>query len=81
MNMDSLRFMIVNTDDLTYEQIKNSCATNQSYMRTSIDGSKTLIKTEDSLNSCYESLDKYSHSQILTILAGEEWTSRENPSE
>tara|TARA_R100000458_G_C8127848_1_gene144072 strand:+ start:112 stop:333 length:222 start_codon:yes stop_codon:yes gene_type:complete len=71
--------MIIDTDDLTHDQIKNSCASSQEYMRVSLDGSKTLIKTEDSLNSCYQELTKYSHSEILTILSTDEWVSHEDP--
>ena len=66
--------MIVNTDDLTYQQVLSSKAVNQHYMRKSVDGTKTLIKTEKPDESCYNGLTKYSHSEILDILAHTDWT-------
>ena len=44
------------------------------------DSSKALLKyscdnTPDNDPSCYSSYDKYSHSQIMAILATDEWTS------
>ena len=43
------------------------------------DSSKALLKYScdndpDNDPSCYSSYDKYSHSQIMTILASDEWT-------
>lgn len=72
--MLSLTFYIVNKDDLTYEQVLNSMAQNESYMRKSQDGTKVLIKTENSSASCYSGLTAYTHEQILTELAGTDWT-------
>tara|TARA_Y100001938_G_scaffold137444_1_gene201637 strand:- start:30989 stop:31210 length:222 start_codon:yes stop_codon:yes gene_type:complete len=68
--------MIVNTEDLTSEQLSHSKAINQHYMRKSLDGVKILIKTENPDETCYNGLTKYSHSEILTILAGEDWTKK-----
>ena len=74
MSSNSFTFMIVNTDDLTYDQVSNSKAMNLNYMRKSVDGTKTLIKTENPDESCYNGLTKYSHNEVLDILAHTDWT-------
>ncbi len=71
--MSNLTFYIVNKDDLTDEQILNSMAKNEAYMRKSQDSTKVLIKTENSSASCYSGLTAYTHEEILTELAGTDW--------
>ena len=71
--MSSLTFYIVNKDDLTYEQVLNSMAQNETYMRKSLDESKVLIKTENSSASCYSGLTPYTHEEILVELDGTNW--------
>lgn len=43
-------------------------------LRYSLDGSKTFVKFEGETPSFLEGKTQYSYSEILTILAGPEWT-------
>ena len=57
-----------NFDDLVDEE---------STSRYSLDGSKILARYEGEQPSFLSGKTAYTHSEILTILAGEEWTSNE----
>lgn len=43
-------------------------------LRYSLDGTKTFVKFEGDTPSFLEGKTQYSYSEILTILAGSEWT-------
>ena len=49
----------------------------ESYSRKSLDGSKILARYEGTQPSFLSGKTEYTHSEILTILAGDEWTSDE----
>lgn len=51
----------------------------ESYSRKSLDGSKILARFEGYTPSFLEGKTEYTHSEILTVLAGEEWTSPDGP--
>lgn len=46
-------------------------------LRYSLDGTKTFVKFEGDTPSFLEGKTQYSYSEILTILAGPDWTSEE----
>ena len=49
----------------------------ESYSRKSLDGSKILARFEGDTPSFLIGEPQYTHAEILTILAGAEWTSDE----
>ena len=46
-------------------------------LRYSLDGTKTFVKFEGDTPSFLEGKTQYSYSEILTILAGSDWTPEE----
>ena len=53
----------------------------ESYSRKSLDGSKILARFEGDTPSFLEGKTQYTHSEILTILATDEWTDPNPPGE
>ena len=43
-------------------------------LRKSVDSSKAILKWDGETPSVFSSMTTYNHSEILTILATEEWT-------
>jgi len=54
-------------------------ATSAQTLRHSLDGSKTFVKFEGSTPSFLEGKTQYDHSEILTILATDEWSDPDFP--
>lgn len=57
--------------NIDFEQVLQADADK---LRYSLDGSKTFVKFEGDTPSFLEGKTSYSHSEILTILAGSEWS-------
>jgi hypothetical protein len=71
-------YTIFNTEELDKIDFTQVLETSIDTVRKSVDGSKTFVKWEGDVPSSIESLttksEYYTHSQMLEILAGEEWT-------
>jgi len=52
--------------------------TSKQSLRLSLDGSKTILKWDGETPEVFEGMDTYTHSEILSELAGPEWTSQED---
>ena len=66
-----MRYVIINSSDLggvDFDQILTK------YPRKSLDGSKALLKFDGDTPSFLIGEPQYTHSEILPILAGAEWT-------
>lgn len=81
----SRTYVIFNTserDSIDYSQVLE---TSRDTLRTSLDGTKTFVKYEGSEPSSVSALTtisgSYTHSQILEVLAGSEWTDPNPPME
>ena len=70
-------YVIIDASEVSsvdFDQVlENSAET----LRFSVDGSKTFVKYEGDKPSFLDGKTANTHSEILTILAGEEWTSNE----
>ena len=52
--------------------------TSKQSLRLSLDGSKTILKWDGETPEVFEGMDTYTHSEILSELAGPDWTSQED---
>ena len=57
--------------DAAIESSKNT-------LRLSLDGSKTILKWDGETPEVFEGMDTFTHAEILSELAGADWTSQEN---
>ncbi len=75
------QFMIFNVSELELIDFTQVCETSIDTVRKSIDGTKTFVKWDGAIPSSVESLTTkegpYTYEEILTILAGPEWTNPE----
>jgi hypothetical protein len=46
-------------------------------LRKTLDNSKAILKWDGDTPSCFDGITTYNHSQILTELAGSDWTEAE----
>ena len=74
---ENRKWIIVNVSDITEDMIANSNQTSMHTLRKSLDNSKAILKWDGDTPSCFDGLTTYSHSQILTELAGSDWTEAE----
>lgn len=71
-------YMIFNVSEINSINFNEVMETSADTLRKSIDESKTFVKWEGSTPSTVDSLTTkegpYTHSQILSILSGPDWT-------
>ena len=71
-------YMIFNVSEINSINFNEVMETSADTLRKSIDESKTFVKWEGSTPSTIDSLTTkegpYTHSQILSILSGADWT-------
>jgi hypothetical protein len=73
-----MKYVILNTSELgtvDFSKVKEGSSDTLSY---SADGTKTFVKYEGDQPSFLNGKQEYTHSEILAILATDEWTSDEN---
>ncbi len=76
------KYVIINADEVSSVNFDQVDETSESTLRFSLDGSKTFVKFDtDTTPSFLEGKTQYTHSEILAILATDEWTSDEPPGE
>jgi len=68
-------YVILNTSELESVDFDQVLQTSDDTLRYSLDGSKFVVKFEGDTPSFLEDKTQYTHSEILTILATDEWTS------
>ena len=71
----SRQYVILNLDEIDSVDFDQVMETEASKVRKSVDKSKFFIKFEGDVPSFLEGKTIYSHSEILAILATDEWTS------
>ena len=74
MSYKNRKWVIVNISDITDEMINNAIQSSMSTLRKSLDNSKAILKWDGNTASCFDGMTTYSHSEILTELAGSDWT-------
>lgn len=73
MDYSNRRWVIISVSDITDEMISSAIQTSRGTLRKSLDGSKAILKFEGRKPTCFNGIDTYNHSQILTELRKEEW--------
>ena len=77
----SKKYVILNASDVTSIDFSKVMETSADTLRYSLDGSQTFVKFEGATPSFLDGKTQYTHSEILTILAGPEWTDPNPPGE
>ena len=67
-------YCIINSSDVSSVDFDQVFETSAETLRYSLDDSQTFVKYEGSKPRFLYGRDTYTHSEILEILAGEEWT-------
>jgi hypothetical protein len=62
-------------DNIDFSQVIE----NETTLRYSLDGTKFIVKYDGEQPSTLTGYTEYSHSEILTILAGSDWTDPNEP--
>jgi len=71
------KYVIADTSEVSGFNFDQLVDIDESYIRKSLDGSKILARYEGTQPSFLSGKTEYTHSEILAILAGNEWTSDE----
>ena len=78
----SRKYVIINADEVDSVNFSQVDETSADTVRFSVDGSKTFVKFDtDTTPSFLVGKTQYTHSEILAILATDEWTPDEPPGE
>ena len=75
------KYVIINASDVSSIDFSEVMERSVETLRYSLDGSKTFVKFRGSTPSFLEGKTQYDHSEILTILATDEWTDPNPPGE
>lgn len=67
-------YVIINSSDVSSVDFSKVAETSADTLRYSLDGSKTFVKFEGDAPAFLEEKTQYTHSEILDILATEEWS-------
>jgi len=71
------KYVIANSSEASGFDFAQLIDIDESYSRKSLDGSKILTRYEDGQPSFLWGKTEYTHSEILEVLATDEWTSDE----
>jgi len=69
-----MKYVIVNTSEVSLIDFSKVSNTSENMIRYSLDGTKTFVKYEGDQPSFLSDKQEYTHSEILAILEGDEWT-------
>jgi len=75
--MNNRTYVIVDSSEVSSVDFDQVMQTSADKLRYSLDGSKALLKYEGDQPSFLSGKQEYTHSEILAILATDEWTSDE----
>jgi len=70
-------YCIIDASDVSSVDFDQVAETSADTLRYSVDGTKTFVKYEGTQPSFLSGKTEYTHSEILSILSGPEWTSGE----
>ena len=75
---DNRHYMIFNVNEIDAIDFDTVLETSSETLRISVDGTRSFVKWEGEMPECVSTLGTkegpYSHSEILEILSGEDWT-------
>jgi hypothetical protein len=72
-------YVIIDASEVSSVDFDQVLETSAETLRFSVDGTKTFVKFEGETPSFLEGKTANTHSEMLDILAGEEWTSPIEP--
>jgi hypothetical protein len=72
-------YVIINADEVDSIDFDLILERNENFLSYSRDGSKALVKFIGDTPSFLEGKTQYTHSEILTVMATDEWSSDPNP--
>ena len=75
----SRKYVIISASDVASVDFSQVNETSAQTLRFSLDGSQTFVKFDGSTPSFLDGKTQYTHSEILTILATDEWTDPDGP--
>ena len=75
----SRNYVILDASEVSSVDFNQVLETSPETLRFSVDGTKTFVKFEGDTPSFLAGKTANTHSEMLTILAGEEWTSPIEP--
>jgi len=70
----SRKYVIINADEVDSVDFSKVDETSADTVRFSTDGSQTFVKYEGDQPSFLNGKQEYTHSEILTVLSGDEWS-------
>lgn len=73
----SRNYVIIDASEVSSVDFDQVLETSPETLRFSVDGSKTFVKFEGDTPSFLAGKTANTHSEMLAILAGEEWTPKE----
>ena len=73
----SKTYCIIDSDDVSSVDFSQVFETSAETLRYSVDDSQTFVKYEGAKPRFLYGKDTYTHSQMLEILAGSDWTPKE----
>ena len=74
MAYENRKYVIINASEVSTVDFSQVNETSANTLRYSLDDSKTFVKFDGTTPSFLDGKTQYNHSQILTILAGTDWT-------
>jgi len=77
----SRKYVIIGAGEVDSVDFNQVDETSADTIRYSVDGTKTFVKYDGAKPTFLYGKDTYTHSQILTILATDEWTDPNFPPE
>ena len=75
--MSDRQYVIINAADVSSVNFDDVLETSGDTLRYNVAGDETFVKYEGPKPRCLYGKDTLSHSAMLTVLAGEAWTSQE----
>ena len=75
--MSDRQYVIINTADVSSVNFDDVLETSEDTLRYNVAGDQTFVKYEGAKPRSLYGKDTLSHSAMLTVLAGEDWTALE----
>ena len=74
MAYENRKYVIINASEVGSVDFSQVNETSANTLRYSVDNSQTFVKFDGDTPSFLDGRTTYTYSQILTVLAGEDWT-------
>jgi hypothetical protein len=78
MDYSNRKWVIITLTDYSDDELDilclNAIESNVTTLRKTLDNSKAILKWDGDTPSCFDGLTTYTHSEILTELAGSDWS-------